>query len=132
MAEFEEAWVNGNAELLHQLLMILLDNGVKFTPRGGTVTVSVGGGDGQPAVTVSDTGEGISAVELPHIFDRFFRGDAARTRVEGRAGAGLGLSIAKWIADLHGATIIVHSAAGAGTEFRVVFPVPSPTPPQAT
>jgi len=132
VAEFEEAWVNGNAELLHQLLMILLDNGVKFTPRGGTVTVSVGGGDGQPAVTVSDTGEGISAVELPHIFDRFFRGDAARTRVEGRAGAGLGLSIAKWIADLHGATIIVHSAAGAGTEFRVVFPVPSPTPPQAT
>lgn len=127
VAEFEEAWVNGDEGLLYQLLLILLDNGVKFTPPGGAVTIRVGTAAGEPVVVVSDTGQGISDEDLPHIFDRFFRGDGARTRVEGHSGAGLGLSIAKWIAELHGATITVRSSPGAGSEFRVTFPVPTPT-----
>ncbi|MEA3244662.1 MAG: HAMP domain-containing sensor histidine kinase [Gemmatimonadota bacterium] len=128
VAEFEEAWVNGDEGLLHQLLMILLDNAVKFTPSGGTVAVRVGTTNGQASVAVADTGQGISAEDLPHIFDRFFRGDGARTRVEGRSGAGLGLSIAKWIAELHGAAISVDSSVDRGAEFRVTFPVPSHGP----
>lgn len=127
VARFEEAWVNGDEHLLHQLVMILLDNGVKFTPSGGRVTVEVATAGDRASVAVRDTGQGISATELPHLFDRFFRGDLARTRGEpsgtGAGGAGLGLSIARWIADLHGAVIAVQSAgAGAGAEFRVTFP----------
>lgn len=129
VAEFDEAWVSGDEGLLHQLLLILLDNAVKFTPSGGTVTVRVGTTGGQATVAVSDTGRGITAEDLPHIFDRFFRGDAARTRVEGRSGAGLGLSIAKWIAELHGATIAVRSSPDHGAEFRVTFPAPTVSRP---
>ncbi|MCC7194380.1 MAG: hypothetical protein IT356_02365 [Gemmatimonadaceae bacterium] len=125
VAEYEEAWVNGDEGLLQQLLMILLDNGVKFTAVGGTVTVRVGTAHGRPQVSVADTGAGISDADLPHIFDRFYRGDVARTRSDGGTGAGLGLSIARWIAQLHGAVIEVRSSVGHGTEFRVVFQAPA-------
>lgn len=124
-AEFEEAWVEGDVRLLHQLLMILLDNAIKFTPRGGTVSFAVGMRDGHPVASVRDTGIGIAASDLPHIFDRFYRGDPARTRGSADAkagGAGLGLAIAQWIAGAHDAAIAVFSEPGKGSKFRVTFP----------
>ncbi len=123
--EFEEAPVDGDAALLRQLAMLLLDNAVKFTPPGGRVSVRVGMTDGRAQFTVQDSGPGIPADQLPHIFERFYRGDPARSRGgAGSAtdGAGLGLAIAKWIAETHGATIDVHSADGTGTRMRVSFP----------
>jgi signal transduction histidine kinase len=129
MKDFDEAWVDGDPVALHQLVMILLDNAVKFTPAGSTVTVGVGMRSGSPLVTVSDTGVGISTADLPLIFDRFYRGDPARTRtgapLDQNGGAGLGLSIAKWIAEAHGATITAESTGGSGATFTVTFPAAS-------
>jgi signal transduction histidine kinase len=105
--------------------MILLDNAVKFTAPGGRVSIDVGGDGGPPAVTVSDTGCGITPEQMPHLFERFWRGDEARAR-DGAGGAGLGLAIARWIADAHGATIDVASTPGAGTRVTVTFPAPAP------
>jgi signal transduction histidine kinase len=123
--EFEEAPVDGDAELLHQLAMLLLDNAVKFTPALGHVSVRVGVADGRARLAVGDSGPGIAAEQLPHIFERFWRGDPARSRGGAGStadGAGLGLSIAKWIVDMHGADIHVHSTVGAGTRVTVAFP----------
>jgi signal transduction histidine kinase len=120
--EFEEAPVDADPVLLHQLVVILLDNAIKFTPDGGRVSLRAGTGEGRAVVTVADTGAGISAAELPFIFDRFYRGVGARSHGEG---AGLGLSIARWIADAHRATIDVTSTPGAGTCVTVRFPVAS-------
>ncbi|HEY8062159.1 MAG TPA: ATP-binding protein [Gemmatimonadales bacterium] len=130
---FDEAPVNGDPDLLRQLVMILVDNALKFTPSGGRVDVAIGVRGGAAVVTVTDTGPGIAASELPHIFQRFYRSDRARTR-EGQesaaaGGAGLGLSIAQWIAEAHQALLSVQSRPGAGTTFTVRFPVlPVPGP----
>ncbi|HEX4685076.1 MAG TPA: ATP-binding protein, partial [Gemmatimonadaceae bacterium] len=121
---FDEAPVTGDPTLLRQLVLILLDNAVKFTGAGGSVRVSVEASDGMPRLSVVDTGCGIPAEQLPRIFERFYRGDPARTRDTGNGaqGAGLGLSIARWIADAHDATIDVHSEPGHGTRVTVHFP----------
>lgn len=119
VAAFDEAAVRGDAGLLHQLVMIILDNAIKFTPAGGSVGLSVSRGSDGAVLTVRDTGAGIPQEHLAHVFERFYRGDAARARTDG---AGLGLSIAKWIADAHGARIVVQSEPGAGTEVAVRFP----------
>ena len=117
--EFEEAPVVADPGLLRQLLVIVLDNAVKFTQPGGRVSLSVRSAGGQASVTVEDTGVGIPPGELPRIYDRFYRGDDARRRSDG---AGLGLSIAKWIADTHGAVITVASEPARGTQVTVSFP----------
>lgn len=119
--QFEETPVNGDPDLVRQLLMILLDNAVKFTDAGGEVRVSVAMHDGAPTFTVEDTGIGISAEELPRVFQRFFRGETAQARSQG---AGLGLSIASWIAREHGADISLTSQPGKGTKAVVTFPRP--------
>ncbi|HXB26892.1 MAG TPA: HAMP domain-containing sensor histidine kinase [Gemmatimonadaceae bacterium] len=119
VTEFEEAPVEADPILVRQLLVILLDNAVKFTPTGGSVSLSVRSVDGRAMVTVDDTGVGISPADLPRIYDRFYRGDDARRRSDG---AGLGLSIAKWIADTHGADIELVSTVGQGTRVTVRFP----------
>ncbi|MEP7346304.1 MAG: ATP-binding protein [Gemmatimonadaceae bacterium] len=119
IGEFEESPVLGDAELLRQLAVILLDNAIKFTPAGGRVRVRVAARGAKARIEIEDTGVGISSDQMPRIFDRFYRGDAAR---QPREGAGLGLSIAKWIGDAHGATIDVTSQVGAGTTFTVLFP----------
>jgi signal transduction histidine kinase len=75
--------------------------------------------DGQRAVVISDTGPGIDPADLPHVFERFYRGESAR---QGTEGAGLGLAIARWIADLHGARIDIQSSPGDGTRVAVSFP----------
>lgn len=130
MAEFEEAVVVGDPALLRQLVVIILDNAVKFTPPGGRVRVGVGTTGGVPTLTVGDTGIGIAPEQLPHIFERFYRGDPARSRSGtehlARDGAGLGLSIARWIASAHDAEIAVSSEPGAGTRVTVRFPAPAP------
>jgi signal transduction histidine kinase len=125
--EFEEAPLSGDAVLLRQLVLILLDNAIKFSPERGVVRVAVRR-DGGAQLTIRDTGPGIPPPQLPHVFERFYRGDAARTRADGGGseGAGLGLSIAKWIAGEHGAGIRIDSAPGMGTTVTVSFPESEP------
>ena len=118
---FEEAVLTGDPALVRQLLMIVLDNAVKFTPAGGRVRLGVAASEGQAEVVVEDTGIGIGAEQLPHIFERFYRGDPARARGNGAEGAGLGLAIARWIADAHGARIDVTSEPGTGTRVAIRF-----------
>jgi signal transduction histidine kinase len=114
---------------VRQLVLNLIENAVKYTPRGGTVTVELSAADrgkGRVQLTVADTGIGIAAGDLPHIFDRFWRADSARTRTGERPGTGLGLAICKWIAEAHGGTIEVQSRPGRGTTFIVGLPLGEP------
>jgi signal transduction histidine kinase len=110
--------VTGDPTLLRQLFMILLENAIKFTPEGGKVTVRVERNRTRTDVTISDTGVGIPANALPHVFERFFRADPARSR----GGTGLGLAIARWIVDSHKGRIHVQSVEGKGTTVRVTLP----------
>jgi len=112
--------VEADQAQLGRLLLNLLDNAVKYGKSGGKVLASVYTDAGQPAVSVSDNGPGIPAADLPHIFKRFYRADSSRSS----SGFGLGLSIAKSIADAHGAEIRVASSP-AGSTFTVVFPLQS-------
>ncbi|HYX82197.1 MAG TPA: HAMP domain-containing sensor histidine kinase [Gemmatimonadales bacterium] len=107
---------------MRQLALNLIENAVKYTPSGGHVSVELGGSDGRAVFTVADTGIGIAPGDLPHVFDRFWRADSARTRTSERAGTGLGLAICKWIAEAHGGTIEVQSRPGRGTTFTVGLP----------
>ena len=126
LGEFEEARIRGDATLVRRLLLILLDNAVKFTPAGGQVRLDVTLDGGEPTVVISDSGVGIPAEVLPHVFERFFRGETARREAEG---AGLGLAIARWVADTHGARIDIRSTPGTGTRVVVVFaPAPQGAP----
>ena len=117
--DFEEAPIEGDASLIRQLAMIVLDNAVKFTDAGGQVHVSVSMINGAPTFSVTDTGIGIKEEELGRVFQRFFRGETARSRTDG---AGLGLSIASWITREHNATISLTSEPGKGTKVVVTFP----------
>jgi signal transduction histidine kinase len=103
-----------HASGIRRLLAILVDNALKHTPAGGRVTVSATARDGGATLTVEDTGEGIAAEALPHIFERFYRGDRARGS---GSGFGLGLSIAQAIAQAHGSEVTVESTPGAGARF---------------
>ena len=108
-----------------QVASILLDNAVKYTPEGGSVTVSVGEEDnGSVTLAVSDTGVGISEDQLPLVFERFYRADAARVE----DGVGLGLSIARQIAEAHGGTLEVRSKLGVGSTFVLLIPRQKPGP----
>jgi two-component system sensor histidine kinase BaeS len=116
-----------------QVVTNLVGNAVKFTPRGGAVTVELESRRDGAAIVVRDTGEGIPADELPHIFERFYRG--ARATEARSAGSGLGLAIVKSIVDMHGGRIGVESRLGTGSTFTVVLPrearVVRPVPPPA-
>src|SRR5215213_2025454 len=101
-----------------QVASILLENAVKFTPEGGSVTASVGEEDGSVALSVSDTGIGISEDQLPLIFERFYRADPSRSE----SGTGLGLSIARQIAESHGGQIGAESTPGKGSTFTLLLP----------
>src|SRR5947208_79234 len=111
-----------DASRIRQLILNLVTNAVKYTPSGGSVRMQLGQSNGRVTLTVADTGIGIAAGDLPHIFDRFWRADSARTRTGERPGAGLGLAICKWIAEAHGGTIEVQSRPGRGTTFTVTLP----------
>jgi two-component system, OmpR family, heavy metal sensor histidine kinase CusS len=112
--------VAGNADLLRRLILILTDNAVKYTASGGHVYLSLYKDSSTAGIEVRDTGIGISSEDLPHIFERFYRADKARHR---SGGAGLGLSIADWIARVHRARIGVSSTREAGTTFGVYVPL---------
>jgi heavy metal sensor kinase len=105
-----------NADSIRRLLRILIENGLRHTPSGGWVTVSAAHTPEGAVVSVRDTGEGIPASELPHIFERFYRGDPARAS---GSGFGLGLSIAQAIAHAHGSRIVAESQPGAGARFSL-------------
>lgn len=119
-----DCMVQGDEQSLRRLLLILLDNAIKYTQPGGHVYVSMGlceSSAGQRAVVeVRDTGIGISADDLPRIFERFYR--AAKDRSRKTGGAGLGLAIARWIAERHGGKVLVESTPGSGSVFRVSLP----------
>ena len=112
--------VNADAHALQRLLVILIDNAIKYTPEGGRIRVGLEAGAGDVSVNVHDTGIGMSPEDLPFIFERFYRADKARSREAG--GAGLGLSMARWIADAHHASIHVESVLGEGSTFEVRIP----------
>ena len=114
--------MNGDRERLLQLLVILLDNAVKYTPSGD-IRVSAARKGNEWRVWIEDSGIGISEADLPHIFDRFYRADKARNRNDG--GAGLGLSIAKWIAESHEGSLTATSQSGEGSSFQLSFKVES-------
>jgi signal transduction histidine kinase len=115
-------WVEGDADRLRQLLLILLDNGLKYTAPGGRVVIDAGpaarNGVEGVGIRVEDTGPGIAPENQGRIFERFYRVDSARAP----GGAGLGLAIARWIADEHRGAIEVQSVLGRGSTFTVWLP----------
>jgi len=119
--EKERVMVDGDRARLKQVVVNLLDNAIKYTPAGGAIRMRVAIANGHAVLEVSDNGIGITPDALPHVFERFFRVDKARTRDPG--GAGLGLAIVKSISTAHGAQVEVESGNGSGTCFRVKFPI---------
>jgi signal transduction histidine kinase len=107
---------------IRQLLLNLVTNGIKYTPSGGKVSLGLVDQGDTVTLVVGDDGIGIPATDLPHIFDRFYRVDTARSRTGARPGTGLGLAITKWIAEAHGGTITVQSRPGRGAVFTVTLP----------
>jgi len=122
----EPATVFGDAARLRQLCMNLVINAIKYTPRGGRVDVSLSHRLDGITFTVRDTGIGIAASDLPHIFERFWRADRVRSRASERGGFGLGLAISQWIAQAHGGSITVTSRLGRGSVFTVHLPAAEP------
>ena len=108
---------------IREMLLNLVTNAIKYTPQGGTVSLGLVQEDGSVVFTVGDTGIGIAPGDLPHIFDRFWRADPARSRTGDRPGTGLGLAITKWIAEAHGGSITVQSRPGRGSVFTVRLPL---------
>ncbi len=123
VAAFEPVIVRGDPDRLKQLVLILIDNAIKYTESGGRVDVSLRRTDGEVVIDVSDTGVGIAPEHLPHVFERFYRADPARSRNAG--GTGLGLPIARWIAEEHDGTVELASTLGKGTTATVRLPLPT-------
>jgi signal transduction histidine kinase len=117
----EDVVIMGDRLRLHQLLLNLLDNAIKYTPENGHVSMASERQNGFIKVRVADSGVGIPRDQLQKIFDRFYRVDRARSREMG--GSGLGLAIAKWIAELHRGHIDVESEVGKGSTFTVFLPL---------
>lgn len=110
--------VQGDHDSLVQLIVIFLDNAIKYSPKGTTIDLIIGKGNVKPLIEIKDHGQGISPKDLEHVFDRFYRADSARS---GNSGFGLGLSIAKLIADLHQANITISSQINKGTKVKIDF-----------
>ncbi|HMV51762.1 MAG TPA: heavy metal sensor histidine kinase [Blastocatellia bacterium] len=117
-----ETFVNADLQRIKQLLLNLLDNAIKYTEPGGRITLGLKAEENCAVITVADTGRGIPAEDLPHIFERFFR-RSAKTSDRSASGFGLGLSIVKWIVDSHDGKIETKSQPGHGTEFIVKLPL---------
>src|SRR5918993_858873 len=117
---------------IREMLLNIVTNAIKYTPREGSVSLALEENEEFVIFTVRDTGIGIAAGDLPHIFERFWRADQARSRTGDRPGTGLGLAITKWIAEAHGGTISVQSRPGRGSTFTVKLPKPSGPQPAPT
>lgn len=122
-------YVMGDGERLLEIVLNLIDNGVKYTPRGGQVEISLRSGGEWAEIQVRDTGAGIAPEALPHLFEPFYRGDSARSRDSGlsesqggKGGFGLGLALSQEIAHLHGGSIMVDSQLGKGSTFTLRLP----------
>lgn len=107
---------------IRQLLLNLVTNAIKYTEEGGSVALELAEQATSVVITVRDTGLGIAAGDLPHVFDRFWRADQVRSRTEEHSGFGLGLAISRWIVEAHGGTVAVQSRPGRGTVFTVTLP----------
>lgn len=127
----DAAQVRGDEMRLRQLFLNLVTNAIKYTPRGGTVTISLAVMDETAQFVVKDTGIGIAAADLPYIFDRFWRADRSRSRASERGGFGLGLAISQWIAHAHGGSLTVQSRLGRGSTFTALLPLAAPEPAAA-
>ena len=123
MPTVDDATVLGDRPRLRQLFLNLVTNAIKYTTRGGAVELTLKRRDGEVQFAVRDTGIGISAADLPYIFERFWRADRARSRLSERGGFGLGLAISQWIAQAHGGTLTVQSRLHRGSTFTVSLPV---------
>lgn len=118
--------VLGDAARLIQVLLNLVDNAIRYTPPGGTVGISITTDQREARIIVRDNGRGIGAQHLPHIFERFYRADSARSRTDG--GSGLGLAIVDWVVRAHHGTIAVESMLGQGTTVTVHLPLATTVP----
>jgi len=134
IGEIDQVQVTGDRDRLKQVLVNLVGNAIQYTPSGGRVTLSLQQSNGQARLIVSDTGPGIPAQDLPHIFERFYRGERSRKRTSGSpsSGFGLGLSIAYWIVRNHGGSIEVDSHEGKGTTFCIWLPIRAAANPPET
>lgn len=118
-------WVDGDATRLEQITSNLIDNALKYTPPGGTIDIAITDDDDEIVLAVSDTGVGISAELLPHVFDVFVQGSITLDRAQG--GLGIGLALVRRLVELHGGTVAAHSAgAGAGSTFTIRLPRAAP------
>jgi len=118
-----DATIPGDPKMLRQLLLNLVTNAIKYTPPGGRVDIGLGRHPDTVTFAVRDTGIGIAAAELPHVFERFWRADRARSRTAERGGFGLGLAISQWIAQAHGGTLTAASRLGKGSLFTLTLPI---------
>lgn len=123
LGDIDQVLVCGDQDRLKQVLVNLIGNAISFTPTGGEIVVGLGKSANQAKLTVRDTGPGIAPEDLPHVFERFYRGEKSRTRSRDGKGFGLGLSIAYWIVRNHGGRIEVDSQVGQGTTFCVWLPL---------
>jgi len=123
LGEIDQVLVCGDQDRLKQVIVNLVGNAIKYTPEGGEVLVGLSKTGTQAKLVVSDTGPGIPADDLPHVFERFYRGEKSRTRSKDGKGFGLGLSIAFWIVRNHDGRIEVDSKEGQGTTFCVWLPL---------
>ena len=124
-ADISEMLCHGDEGLLRQMLINLLGNSVKHTPSGGVVRISAERCNGLYQITIADTGTGIPIPAQPHIFERFFRADKARSRSDADGGAGLGLAIARWIAEAHKGKLELKHSDATGSVFIASLPAPS-------
>ena len=120
----QNVFVQGDRARLKQVVVNLLDNAIKYTSSGGSVELNVTRQNGHAILDVADSGIGIPAEDVPHVFERFFRVDKARSRDDG--GAGIGLSIVKSVCTAHGAEVQVESVVGKGSRFRIRLPLAQP------
>jgi len=119
----DDVVVSGDHDLLKQMVLNVVDNALKYTPKGGQVELAVSYEDGWAVVEVSDSGRGISQEHLPHVMEPFYRGNASGRSTEAEAGAGLGLAIVKQVVELHDGQIEIHSQEGIGTRVKIRLPI---------
>jgi signal transduction histidine kinase len=123
IGQIDQVLVCGDRDRLRQVVLNLMANAIKYTKEGGTVTASLSKDNGRAKLSIKDNGMGIPAEDLPHVFERFYRGDKSRSRSREGGGFGLGLSIAYWIVRNHGGEIEVKSKLNRGSTFTIWLPL---------